>query len=283
MNKKKVIPVLILGVIVIVSLIAILLSAKPKENGSLDALAENTEQETQTNNTNQEIESTENAESTEASDTTEPETMSDVSDPDTETTEFTEPEPDAEELARIEEIDKKNEEIFAKNEKTPAVFAYAGIDVSDLMIVPNYKVGGFWYCDEATREQYFVYADCDAETALSCLFTEPIESISDPEEQPGGACDLYYVKTASHEYEVLYDNTCQEIYHIEVDNDYSITIMNEEDSNDYIARFLSDDTESETASGCGCGCGTDNSDTDDSTSSCTTGSACDGTDGSCSK
>lgn len=270
MNKKKVILILILGALVIVSLIAILVSAKPKESGSLDALTQTTEQEPQTEYVDI---NTETEPSSESETVTESESEDIVSD-ESETSEFTEPEPDSEELAKIDEIDKKNKEIFAKNKEIPTGLAYAGIDVSSLMFVPNYQVGGFWYHDEVTREQYFVYADCDAETALSCLFDEPIVSISDPEEQPGGACDVYYVKTASHDYEIMYDKVYNEIYHVEKDNDLSVTIMIEADANDYIKRFLSDDTAS--ASGCGCGCGTD-----DSASSCTTGSECGGNSSDC--
>lgn len=270
MNKKKVIPILILGVIVIVSLIAILVSAKPKENGTLDALTQTTEQESQTDSIDI---NTETEPSSEPETVTESESEDIVSD-ETETSGFTEP--DSEELAKIDEIDEKNKEIFAKNKEIPTGLAYAGIDVSSLMFVPNYQVGGFWYHDEVTREQYFVYADCDAETALSCLFNEPIVSISDPEEQPGGACDVYYVKTASHEYEILYDNVYNEIYHVEKDNDLSVTLMTEADANDYIKRFLSDDTDAVSASGCGCGCGTG-----DSESSCTTGSECGGNSTDC--
>lgn len=262
MNIKKLLPIGVLCGIVIIAFIFVITNARKEEDHSLDKLSS-----TGTNTTEQtttEVSSTEAEIQTEGTEAVEVDTN----------TEEPVPEPDSEELAKIDEIDKKNKEIFAKNKEIPTGLAYAGIDVSSLMFVPNYQVGGFWYHDEVTREQYFVYADCDAETALSCLFDEPIVSISDPEEQPGGACDVYYVKTASHEYEIMYDKVYNEIYHVEKDNDLSVTIMIEADANDYIKRFLSDDTAS--TSGCGCGCGSD-----DSGSSCTTGSECGGNSSDC--
>ena len=270
MNKKKVILILILGALVIVSLIAILVSAKPKENGSLDALTQTTEQESQTEDVDI---NTETEPSSEPETVTESESEDIVSD-ESETREFTEPEPDSEELAKIDEIDKKNKEIFAKNKELPTVVAYSGVDTSELIMYDDYEVGGLWFFDNNTYEQYFIYADCNLKDALACIIREPIVSVENTFNTDNGLISEYTIQTEGYTYTLSYNNEEETVFGIDREDDYTYDIFTREEADKYIEHFLSDDTAS--ASGCGCGCGTD-----DSVSSCTAGSECGGNSSDC--
>ncbi len=270
MNKKKVIPILILSVLVIVSLVATLISAKPKENKPLDALTQTTERNNQTESIEPETET-----SSEPEIVTESESEDLVSN-ESETSEFTEPEPDSEELSKIDEIDEKNKEIFAKNKELPTVVAYSGIDTSELIMYDDYEVGGLWFFDNNTYEQYFIYADCDLKDALACIIREPIVSVENTFNTDNGLISEYTVQTEGYTYTLSYNNEEETVFGIDREDGYTYDIFTREEADKYIEHFLSDDTAS--ASGCECGCGTDESE-----SACTTGSECSGTDGSCSK
>lgn len=260
MNKKKVIPILILGALVIVSLIAILVSAKPKENGTLDALTQTTEKDTSTESIEPETE-TESA--------TEPETE-DITSDESETSEFTEPEPDSEELAKIDEIDEKNKEIFAKNKELPTVVAYSGVDVSEAIGIDDFAVGGLFYQDEVTRDSQFIYADGMFSDILACIIREPITNVKAPDDMTT-AILTYDVESASHTYEIRYDAEEHKLSTLYMDERYWFRTLSPEEAETY-AKNLDDGT----ASGCDCGCGTN-----DSESSCTTGSECDGSSSDC--
>lgn len=268
MNKKKVILILILGALVIVSLIAILVSAKPKENGSLDALTQTTEQESQTESIEPETETS-----------SEPETVmesesEDIVSDESESSEFTEPEPDSEELAKIDEIDEKNKEIFAKNKELPTVVAYSGVDTSELIMYDDYEVGGIIFFDDNTHEQFFIYADCKLSDAMACIIREPIISCEVDFEANDHSFTDYKITTEEYTYTLSYDNDEGTVFDLNKDNVAKYIILSREDADQYIKNFLSDDTAS--ASGCGCGCGSD-----DSGSSCTTGSECNGSSSDC--
>lgn len=266
MNKKKVILILILGALVIVSLIAILVSAKPKENGSLDALTQTTEQESQTEDVDI---------NTETEPSSEPETITESESEDivfdeSETSEFTEPEPDSEELAKIDEIDKKNKEIFAKNKELPTVVSYSGVDVSEAIGIDDFAVGGLFYQDEATRDNQFIFADGMFSDILACIIQEPITNVKAPDDMTT-AILTYDVESASHTYEIRYDAEEHKLSTLYMDERYWFRTLSPEEAETY-AKNLDDGT----TSGCDCGCGTD-----DSVSSCTTGSECGGNSSDC--